>query len=144
MILLDFLKDIAPPLLIMQVLTAAFFAILFLQSGLDKIFDWKNNLEWLNGHFYKTFLKNLVSPMLATVLVTEMLAGLCSALGVIEILFYKSLNFALLGAEISALTFVMLFFGQRIAKDYTGAWTLATYFTLTLLAITLFSMPLPK
>ena len=31
-------------------------AILFIQSGLDKVFDWKGNLEWLTGHFSKTFL----------------------------------------------------------------------------------------
>ena len=30
-------------------------AILFIQSGLEKVFDWKGNMEWLNGHFSKTF-----------------------------------------------------------------------------------------
>ena len=28
-------------------------AILFIQSGLDKGFDWKGNLEWLTGHFFE-------------------------------------------------------------------------------------------
>jgi len=41
---------------------ALFTAILFIQSGLDKVFDWKGNLEWLTGHFSKTFVAGMV-PM---------------------------------------------------------------------------------
>ena len=26
-------------------------SILFIQSGLDKVFDWIGNVEWLKGHF---------------------------------------------------------------------------------------------
>src|SRR5437763_11178826 len=28
-----------------------------------KVFDWKGNLEWLNGHFGKTFLRSQVPMM---------------------------------------------------------------------------------
>jgi hypothetical protein len=31
-----------------------FLAILFLQSGIDKVVDRRGNLEWLNGHFAKS------------------------------------------------------------------------------------------
>ena len=41
-------------------LGAIMLSILFIQSGLDKVFDWKGNLEWLNGHFSKTFLGGFV------------------------------------------------------------------------------------
>ena len=41
-------------------------AILFLQSGLDKVFDWKGNLDWLTGHFAKTFMGRMVPLLLAT------------------------------------------------------------------------------
>ena len=41
-------------------LGALMLGILFIQSGLDKVFDWKGNLEWLNGHFSKTFLGGFV------------------------------------------------------------------------------------
>ena len=45
-----------------QILTAAILAILFLQSGLDKIFDWKGNLSWLKSHFGSSPLKSVVPP----------------------------------------------------------------------------------
>mgnify|MGYP006197717365 CR=1 FL=1 len=44
-------------------------SILFIQSGLDKIFDWKGKLCWLTGHFSKTFLNGTVPMMLATLFV---------------------------------------------------------------------------
>jgi uncharacterized membrane protein YphA (DoxX/SURF4 family) len=37
-------------------LVLAFLAITFLQSGYDKIKDWKGNVECLNGHFSNTVL----------------------------------------------------------------------------------------
>jgi|GEM_PF-6869632 len=50
---------------------SAFLAILFLQSGLDKVLDWKGNLSWLKGHFGKTFLKNAVPLLLGIITLTE-------------------------------------------------------------------------
>jgi len=44
----------------MQILVAAFLAILFLQSGIDKIVDRRGNLEWLKGHFAKSALAGVV------------------------------------------------------------------------------------
>ena len=41
---------------LMQIFAVSFLAILFLQSGLDKVFDWKVNLEWLKGHFADSIL----------------------------------------------------------------------------------------
>jgi len=48
----------------MQILVAAFLAILFLQSGIDKIVDRRGNLEWLKGHFAKSALAGVVPAML--------------------------------------------------------------------------------
>src|SRR5207237_9777806 len=66
--------------------------ILFIQSGLDKVFDWKGNLEWLNGHFSKTFLKGTVAPMLATITLMETLTGFLAAAGIIYFLVTGSLE----------------------------------------------------
>ena len=44
------------------VFAALFVAILFIQSSLDKVFDWKGNVEFLTEHFSKTFLAGTV-PM---------------------------------------------------------------------------------
>ena len=38
----------------MQIFASAFLAILFLQSGIDKIVDRRGNFEWLKGHFAKS------------------------------------------------------------------------------------------
>ena len=46
--------------LIMKILSVCFLAILFLQSGLDKVIDRKENLNWLRSHFANSPLKNNV------------------------------------------------------------------------------------
>ncbi|MEM7373988.1 MAG: DoxX family protein [Bacteroidota bacterium] len=124
-------------LFVSKILTSAFLAILFLQSGLDKIFDWSGNLSWLKGHFSKSPLKNTVPMMLGTITLVEVFAGALSAMGLISLLLSGSTTIALWGAELSALGLVMLFFGQRIAKDYAGAATLVSYFIVSVLAILL-------
>ncbi|MBX2840842.1 MAG: DoxX family protein [Flammeovirgaceae bacterium] len=118
-----------------QVLTSTLLAILFLQSGMDKVFDWKGNFDWLKGHFEKSPLKGQVPILLFVITIFEISAGLLSAIGVIFILFTESSGLALIGAQLSALSIVMLFFGQRLAKDYEGAATLVPYFILAILGI---------
>ena len=43
-----------------------------------------------------------------------------------------SKEIALFGVELSAITLIFLLIGQRLAKDYAGAMTLAVYFFITL------------
>ena len=107
-------------------------AILFLQSSLDKVFDWKGNMEWLTGHFSKTFLSPFVWIMLAKLTVLELATGLLNAVGIIYFLIYGSTVVIFYGASLGALTLVGLFFGQRVAKDYPGAAVLVPYFLLML------------
>jgi hypothetical protein len=122
-----------------QLLAAAFFAILFLQSGIDKIVDRRGNLEWLSGHFAKSPLADRVPLMLSIVTASELTAGTLSALGAVVLLITGNTGIALLGVCFSALSLLMLFFGQRMAKDYEGAAVLASYFTLALLALFVFA-----
>lgn len=139
MIFLDFLSDFLPVKTFLPILLSAFLAILFLQSGLDKVFNWKGNLGWLNSHFSKTFLKDAVPLLLVTVTILEVLAGASSFIGIFEVLIYQKAEFALLGAELSALVLIMLFFGQRIAQDYEGAANLVPYFILSVVSIFMFA-----
>ncbi len=115
---------------IVQAFVSTFFAILFLQSGLDKVFDRKGNLEWLAEHFSKTFLKGMVPMMVTTVTIVELIAGTCSLIGIGEAVIFRTYCFAFAGTIFAALAFIMLFFGQRISKDYSGAWTIASYFII--------------
>ena len=116
-------------------LGAIMLGILFIQSGLDKVFDWKGNLEWLNGHFSKTFLGGFVPLLLATITVMEIATGVLSAVGVIYFLVAGSLVLIFYAAVLGALSLLALFFGQRVAKDYPGAAVLVPYFILTLIVI---------
>ena len=115
--------------------TATFFAILFIQSGFDKLLNFKENLSWLVGHFKETFLSGLVPAMFILVTFTEVAAGLCSGYGVVEMLIHHRHGIAFMGAAFSALSLLFLFFGQRIAKDYTGAVGLVPYFIVAILTI---------
>ncbi|WNJ19803.1 DoxX family protein [Pontibacter sp. G13] len=123
------------PLNSARILFAAFLAILFLQSGLDKVVDWKGNLSWLKSHFANSPLSGIVPLLLGIVTITEVAAGVFSLIGVGFLLFTDNTAWAAHGAQLSALSLVMLFFGQRLAKDYEGAASLVPYFILAVLGI---------
>jgi hypothetical protein len=129
------LPTFAGAIYLMQILASAFLAILFLQSGIDKVVDRGGNLEWLNGHFAKSPLSGMVPAMVTTITILEIAAGALSAVGCIVIIFTRDATMAFYGAVISAVAIVALFFGQRMAKDYAGAAVLVPYFLLTLAAI---------
>jgi hypothetical protein len=120
---------------LMQILAAAFLAILFLQSGIDKVLDRRGNLEWLKEHFAKSPLAGIVPALLISVTSLEVTAGALSAVGCVLIFFLKDSTIAFYGAILSAAAITALFFGQRIAEDYAGAAVLVPYFLLTLVAI---------
>src|SRR6266704_1067894 len=125
----------AQAIYLMQIFTAAFLAILFLQSGVDKVVDRRGNLEWLTGHFAKSPLTKVVPALLTVLTILELAAGAFSALGCVLVLVMRDSTVAFCGAVISAAAIIALFFGQRVAKDYAGAAVLVPYFLLALVAI---------
>jgi uncharacterized membrane protein YphA (DoxX/SURF4 family) len=124
-----------PYFLSLQLLTLAFLAVLFLQSGLDKVFNYKGNFEWLQSHFEKSPLRSMVGIMMPVITILEVSAGICCAVGIFSLLFGGGQMMGLLGSQLSALSILALFFGQRLAQDYPGAATLTTYFLISLLGI---------
>jgi hypothetical protein len=118
-----------------QIFGSAFLAILFLQSGIDKIIDHRANLEWLKGHFAKSPLAGVVPALLTTITLLELAAGALSAIGCLILIVSRETTLAFYGAVTSAVALIALFFGQRMAKDYAGAAVLVPYFLLTLVAI---------
>jgi hypothetical protein len=118
---------------------ALFTAILFLQSGLDKIFDWKGNLEFLTGHFSKTFVAGMVPMMLGTITLLEIATGAVVAGGFVKCLLTGDTTFIFASSVLGAASITALFFGQRIAKDYPGAAVLVPYFLLMLIMMFLSS-----
>jgi diacylglycerol kinase len=120
---------------LMQIFASAFLAILFLQSGIDKIVDRSGNFEWLKSHFAKSPIAGIVPALLICITILEVAAGALSAVGCLLIILLQDSTIALYGAILSAAAITALFFGQRIAKDYAGAAVLVPYFLLTLVAI---------
>jgi diacylglycerol kinase len=120
---------------LMQIFSAAFLAILFLQSGVDKVVDRRGNLEWLRGHFARSPLARVVPALLTVITILEVAAGVLSGVGCLALIVLRDSTVAFYGAVISAVSIIALFFGQRMAKDYAGAAVLVPYFLLTLVAI---------
>jgi len=118
-----------------QVFSSAFLAVLFLQSGIDKVIDHRGNLEWLKGHFAKSPLAGVVHVLLTAITILEVLAGALSAIGCITLIISRGTILAFYGAVTSAVALIALFFGQRMAKDYAGAAVLVPYFLVTLVTI---------
>ena len=123
--------------------SALLVAILFIQSGLDKVFDWKGNLEWLTGHFSKTFLSRFVWIMLAKITVAELLTGFLAAAGILYFFAAGSTLLIFFASIIGTASITALFFGQRVAKDYAGAAVLVPYFIL-LIAMMYLTNPYTK
>jgi len=120
---------------ILQILVSAFLAVLFLQSGLDKVVDRKGNREYLNAHFARSPLAGTVGPMFIVITILEVSAGILSGIGCALLLLTHDSTVAYFGALIGGVNIVALFFGQRMSKDYAGAAALVPYFILVLAAI---------
>ena len=128
------------PIPLLQIFVSAFLAILFLQSGIDKIVDRRGNFEWLKEHFVKSPLAGMVPALLICITILEVAGGALSAIGCVLVILLKDPSIAFYGAILSASAIAALFFGQRIAKDYAGAAVLVPYFLLTLVAIYLLAL----
>ncbi|MBF7092855.1 DoxX family membrane protein [Flavobacterium sp. ALJ2] len=120
---------------IASILILIFLAVTFIQSGYDKIFYWKDNVSWLKEHFAKTQLKNQVPLALFNILVLELISGILCIVGSIQLFLNSGREFGLYGAIFSCITLIMLLFGQRLAKDYDGARTIAIYFIPAVVAV---------
>ena len=120
---------------ILQILVSAFLAVLFLQSGIDKVVDRRGNRAYLDEHFARSPLAGTVGPMLLVITILEVSAGALSGVGCILLLLTHDSMVAFLGAVIAGINIIALFLGQRVAKDYAGAAALVPYFLLTLAGI---------
>lgn len=120
---MEYLLSNAPKILLLL-----FLMIVFLQSSIDKIVDWKGNLTFHKTHFAKTPMKNMVPYLLATITITELATGVLCTLGLYQIIVMEKDILAFYGAILACISLLMLLLGQRLAKDYGGAQTIAIYF----------------
>ena len=120
---------------IAPILVLALLAVTFIQSGYEKIMDWKGNVTWLKEHFAKTRLKNHVPLALFHILVLELISGILCVVGCIQLLVNNERTFGLYGGIFSCISLIMMLFGQRLAKDYDGARTIVIYFIPAVLVV---------
>lgn len=117
------------------ILILLFTVITFLQSGLDKATDWKGNVGWLKEHFGSTFLGGMVPLLVGTILILEVIVGFLAIAAIFSALLYGKMILALWALVLAAITLLMLLFGQRVAKDYPGAFTITGYFMVVVFGI---------
>lgn len=122
-------------MLVSQLAVGAFFAILFLQSGIDKVTDRKGNLDWMTPHFAQSPLKSQVGILLSVITLFELASGAACAISLITLLTKGPILVFQVANLLVCATLLQLFLGQRLAKDYPGAASLAGYFVVSLLGL---------
>ena len=85
-----------------QLAVSLFMAILFLQSGLDKVFHYRGNLAYFSAHFKKSPLAGLVSLMMPVITLLEVSAGALSAAGAVQLLLSDTATLAFYGQAVAA------------------------------------------
>ena len=116
-------------------LVLVFFLIVFIQSGLDKIFDYKGNLNFLKDLLKIYFSPTLIELALISVTILELTSGILCLIGIINFVFNDSNFIGLLGLIIGSIALLVLLFGQRVSKNYDGAKTIVIYFILAMVGI---------
>ena len=114
-----------------------FFLIVFIQSGLDKVYDYKGNLSFLNTLLGGFFSSGLITLALVSVTILELSSGLLCLLGILDVVFNNSNFTGLIGLIVGSLALLILLFGQRVSKNYDGAKTIAVYFILAIIGLSL-------
>jgi|TARA_B110000438_G_scaffold48037_1_gene48348 uncharacterized membrane protein YphA (DoxX/SURF4 family) len=118
-------------------LILSFFSIVFIQSGLDKVFDHKGNLSFLRDLLGKFFSQSLITLAFISVTVLELFSGFLCLAGVFYTLFYDSSLIGLVGLIVGSVALLVLLFGQRVSKNYEGAKTITIYFILSIIGVLL-------
>ena len=76
-----------------------------------------------------------MKPALITITIFEFAAGACSLAGLVIYLINRSTFLIEMGVILVMVSLCMLIFGQRVAKDYEGAKTIAIYFGIALVSV---------
>lgn len=118
-----------------EVLILLLLLITFLQSALDKIFDWTGNLGWLKEHFAKTPFRAIVPALLGIIAILELITGIVCFAGILQVMNGGETTLAYAGGILACVSLLFLLLGQRVAKDYEGARTLVVYFIPAVLLV---------
>ena len=118
-----------------SVLVLAFLALTFIMSAHEKVFHWNDTMAWLKPHFEKTILKNRIPIATGILVLFELISGILCIIGMVELYINGGRMFGFYGAVYSCITLLFMLFGQRLAKDFDGARTIAIYFMVAVLGV---------
>lgn len=122
-------------------LLSLFFAITFLQSGIDKVLNREGNLSWFVSVFEKTILGKFIAPLFYWITIQELFVGAWMLIAVYCHLFCTCTTCIITDWAYILCMFVLiqLFTGQRIAKDYVGASGIIPYIIVAILGAMIFT-----
>jgi len=116
----------------------AILCIVFLQSGIDKVFHFESEKDFVQSHFRKSPLNKVSGALFIILTILEITSGALSAGAIIHLYLHDDVIMANLASVLSSITLLSLLLGQRVAKDYAGAQTIIIYLIpVVLLFITL-------
>lgn len=118
-----------------EILILLFFIITFFMSVLEKLTDWRGTVTYYKNHFKETILQKIITFLLIKIVIFEIAVLILTTIGLYHLVIKDATIIAKVGLELSALTLLMFLFGQRLAKDYTGAMNLTVYFILNIIGI---------
>jgi hypothetical protein len=130
---MPFVMKNADSLILLNTLYFGFFSVLFLQSGLDKLINYKSNKEWYLSFFLNSLFKGMEGLLLSFLMLTELAAGICSLTSVFWLWLGEGTTPMMAAILLNMTSLLFVFTGQRIAKDYPGAATTVPYFIAALL-----------
>ena len=104
------------------------FAIVWLQSGISKLIDFKGELAYFNQQFKSTWgIKYMVKESLLLITVLEVGSGLIQIAAIFSLWTNQNLILSYWAGLASLFTLFTLITGQRMAKDYAGAQGIMVY-----------------
>ena len=118
-----------------QILIIIYILITFAYSALEKVFQWKESIDYYRSHFKDTFMEKLIPPSLLLVIFLEVITVVFLALGIYDLILLNQKQTGFYGLILAAITLLGLMIGQRIAKDYSGAMLITVYFILTVFGV---------
>ncbi|MBM3399922.1 MAG: DoxX family membrane protein [Bacteroidetes bacterium] len=127
-------------MMVLKCLMLLFPAVIFLQSGLDKLFKMEGNKTYILSVFKKTFLKPISGTLFYLLMILELACGMMAITGFFTLVSRDDETIGYFTFLLSVITLTGLLAGQRIACDYAGAAGIIPYLILAFLGLYLFSV----
>ena len=110
------------------------FAIVWLQSGISKLIDFKGELAYFKQQFKSTWgIKHMVKESLLLITVLEIASGLIQIAAIFSLWASQNLILSYWAGLASLFTLFTLITGQRMAKDYAGAQGIMVYISAAMI-----------